>query len=265
DLTKKNIPWQWNDPQQQAFDTLRNAFTSAPILTLWDPDRPTRIEVDASGFATGGALLQKQDDGLWHPVAFRSASMQPAERNYEIYDREMLAIIEALKDWRHFLEGLPEPFEIVTDHSNLEYWRTAQDLSRRQARWALYLSRFRFSLTHRPGKTNTQADALSRLDVHQVSDAEDNKQQVVLKPELFAKLAAAHTVLANPLEDRLRRASTRESQVLDGLAQLRKSGPRRLTSGLAEWEEDNGLVYYKGRVYVPPDDELRRDVLKQCH
>ena len=62
--------------------------------------------------------------------------MQPAERNYEIHDREMLAIIEALKDWQHFLEGLPDPFEIVTNHSNLQYWRTAQDLSRRQARWA---------------------------------------------------------------------------------------------------------------------------------
>ena len=244
-LTRKNVPWQWDEPQQQAFDTLRTAFTSAPILVLWDPGRPTRIEVDASGFATGGALLQKHEDGLWHPVAFRSASMQPVERNYEIYDREMLAIIEALKDWRHFLEGLPDPFEIVTDHSNLEYWRTAQDLSRRQARWALYLSRFKFLLTHRPGKANTQADALSRLDIHQVTDAEDNRQQVVLKPEVFAKLAAANMVI-NPLESRLRCASARESQVLEGLAQLHKSGPRRLVNGLAEWEEDNGLVYYKG-------------------
>ncbi|GAW07862.1 DNA RNA partial [Lentinula edodes] len=101
------------DTQQQAFDTLREAFISAPILALWTLDRPTPIEVDASGFATGSALMQKQDDGQWHPVAFRSASMQPAERNYEIYDQEMLAIIEALKDWRNFLEGLPQPFDII--------------------------------------------------------------------------------------------------------------------------------------------------------
>ena len=87
--------------------------------------------------------------------------MQPAERNYEIHDREMLAIIEALKDWCHFLEGLPTPFEIITDHSNLQYWWTTQDLSRRQDRWATYLSRFHFTLTHRPGKANIQADALS--------------------------------------------------------------------------------------------------------
>ena len=88
--------------------------------------------------------MQQQEDGLWHPVAYRSASMQPAERNYQIYDREMLVIIEALKDWRYFLEGLNSEFEIVSDYSNLEYWRTAQDLTRRQARWSLYLSRFNF-------------------------------------------------------------------------------------------------------------------------
>lgn len=77
--------------------------------------------------------MQQGEDGLWHPIAFCSASMDPAERNYKIYDRELLAIIEALKDWCNFLEGLPQPFEIITDHRNLEYWRTAQDLSRRQA------------------------------------------------------------------------------------------------------------------------------------
>ena len=136
DLTKKDIPWKWENSQQTAFTTLRDAFISSPILTLWDPSCPTRLEVDASGFATGGALLQQDKTGIWHPVAFRSSSMQPAERNYEIHDREMLAIIEALKDWRYFLEGLPSPFEIITDHSNLQFWRTAQDLSRRQARWA---------------------------------------------------------------------------------------------------------------------------------
>jgi hypothetical protein len=188
--------------------------------------------------------------------------MQPAERNYEIYDREMLAIIEALKDWRHFLEGLPE-FTIVTDHRNLQYWRTAQDLGRRQARWALYLSRFHFHLEHRPGKANTQADPLSRMPHHLVHDHDDNIQQVVLRPEHFERLAA--TALVNPLEDRIRRASAREAQVLEGLEKLRRTGPTRLVNGLAEWEEVDGLVYHKGRLYVPDDIDLRRDVVRQCH
>ena len=112
--------------------------------------------------------------------------MQPAERNYEIHDREMLAIIEALQEWRHFLEGAPNPFTILSDHANLLYWRTAQDLSRRQARWALYLTRFDFHLEHRPGKLITQADPLSRMPHHQVRDNEDNTQRIVLRPEHFA-------------------------------------------------------------------------------
>lgn len=86
DLTKKDVPFTWEEAQQCAFDKLHTAFISEPILTLWEPNRPTRIEVDALGIATGGALLQKLDDGLWHPVAFQSASMIEAERNYEIYN-----------------------------------------------------------------------------------------------------------------------------------------------------------------------------------
>jgi RNase H-like domain found in reverse transcriptase len=119
------------------------------------------LEVDASGFATGRVLLQQLEDDLWHPIAFRSESMVEAERNYEIYDKEMLAVIQALEDWRHYLEGLPNTFTIVTDHRNLEYWRTAQNLTRRQARWSLYLSQFDFHLTHKPGTAITQADPLS--------------------------------------------------------------------------------------------------------
>ena len=87
--------------------------------------------------------------------------MSDAERNYEIYDKEMLAIIRALQAWRQYLEGLPSQFEIQSDHKNLEYWRMAQNLTRRQARWALYLSRFDFIISHKPGTSNGRADALS--------------------------------------------------------------------------------------------------------
>lgn len=161
DLTKKDEQWHWGPEQQQAFDRLKEAFTTEPVLVMWSPDAETRVETDASGSATGGALLQKQADGLWHPVAYRSESMTEAERNYEIYDREMLGIIRALEDWCHFLEGLPQPFHIHTDHLNLEYWKSPQNLNRRQARWSLYLSRFNYQILHRPGKTMQLSDPLS--------------------------------------------------------------------------------------------------------
>ena len=114
----------------------------------------------------------------------------------------MLAIIEALKDWRSFLEGLPEPFEIITNHQNLEFWRNAQDLSRRQAQWALWLSRFDFKLKHRAGKANTQADALSHMPHLQVNDSKDNREQTVLRPEHFIQ-ASTMVLLQNPLQDRI--------------------------------------------------------------
>jgi hypothetical protein len=101
---------------------------------------------------------------------------------------------------------------------------------------------FNFTLVHRAGKANTQADALSRMVEHQVLDKEDNRQQIVLKPTHFAQLAA--TVLVNPLEDRIRQVSEREVEVLEGIAELKKNGLRKLANGLAEWEEDNGLVYH---------------------
>lgn len=84
-------------------------------------------------------LLQKGDDGLWHPVAYQSETMNMLKRNYEIYDKEFIAIIRALEDWRHYLEGLSE-FIVILDHKNLEYWTKAHNLTRRQARWSLWLS-----------------------------------------------------------------------------------------------------------------------------
>ena len=147
-----NAPWKWEQEEQDAFDELKRCFTSNPVLCMYDHHRPTRIEVDASGYATGAVLVQQQEDGKWHPVAFHSESMNEAERNYEIHDSEMLAIIRALEAWRHYLEGLPSQFEIQSDHDSLRYWRTAQHLTRRQARWALYLSRFDFVTCLRVGQ-----------------------------------------------------------------------------------------------------------------
>jgi hypothetical protein len=263
DLTKKDVLWQWHAEQQHAFDTLKEKFCQEPILKVYDPNLETRVEVDASGYATGGILSQKYPDGLWHPVAYRSSSMSKEERNYEIYDREMLGCIRALEDWRHFLEGIS--FEIVTDHKNIEWWASMRDLNRRQARWTLYLSRFSFKITYHKGEL-MQADALSRFSKDQVSDKEDNRQVQVLKPEHFIRAAKAHFVPeVDSLGDRIRWASLREAEVIEGLKSIDKTAPKALTNGTAMWEEDDGFVYYKGRLYVPNDRKLRQDVVKSCH
>jgi hypothetical protein len=108
--------------QQEAFAKLKAQFTLSPVLVMWQPDLKTHMEVDASAFAMGRVILQKQvSDGLYNPSAFRLESLSKQEHNYEIYDRKLLAIVQGLDDWKHYLMGLPEPFIIATDHSNLEY------------------------------------------------------------------------------------------------------------------------------------------------
>ena len=129
----------------------------------------------------------EQPDALnrWHPIAYHSKSMQPVERNYEIHDKELLAIIQALEHFRHYLEGHARPIEIWTDHSNLVYFTKKQKLSRCQACWALYLSRFNFIIIHKPGSQN-KADALSQRPDHSEGMELDNEQQVLLDTKFFA-------------------------------------------------------------------------------
>jgi len=111
------------------------AVTTALVLMSPQDSELFRVEVDSSDFTTGAVLSQQSmTDGKWHPVVFYSKSLSSVERNYKIHDKEILAIIRALEEWRHFLEGAIHPVEIWTDHKNLEYFMTAKKLNRRQAR-----------------------------------------------------------------------------------------------------------------------------------
>src|SRR6204780_1850866 len=130
DLTRNDTKWEWELKQQLAFNKLKESVTSTPILSSPDSTRPFRIEADSSDFATGAVLSQISPlDEKWHPVAFLSKSLSPVERNYKIHDKEMLAIIRALQEWRHFVEGAEHQFEIWTDHKNLEYLITSKQLN----------------------------------------------------------------------------------------------------------------------------------------
>src|SRR4051795_5250317 len=112
------------------------AFISAPILLFPDRDDQFFTETDASDYAMGAILSQRGEDEHLHPCAFMSKSFSPAEINYEVYDKEMLAIITSFKEWRIYLEGTLEPIIVYTDHENLQFFMTTKILSRCQARWA---------------------------------------------------------------------------------------------------------------------------------
>ena len=117
ELTKKGITFKWSDEHEKAFQRLKSAFISGPILKQWDPDRKTVVEADCSGTAIG-ACLSQYDKGVLYPIAYFSASLSPAERNYTIHDKELLAIIRATKEWRAELQSVATPFTILTDHKN---------------------------------------------------------------------------------------------------------------------------------------------------
>ncbi|GLB45965.1 putative retrotransposable element tf2 155 kda protein type 1-like [Lyophyllum shimeji] len=242
-----------------------------PVLIFPDDDRPLRVEADSSDFATGAVLSQQSpEDEKWHPVAFYSKSLNAVERNYEIHDKEMLAIIRALEEWRHFLEGARHKVEIYTDHKNLQYFLTAKKLNRRQARWSLYLANFDFVLHHRPGRSMGKPDALSRQPDHGDGSA-DNADIVLLKPEFFTVRALQGLIAAGKEDKILRdirrgnREGAQEDVIAKAAAALKsaRSGVRSVRS--AEWSEDQGVLMFWGRIYVPNIPELRRRIVEQHH
>jgi hypothetical protein len=162
ELMRKDAEWSWGERQQVAFDTLKHRVTTEPVLAHPILTDPFELEVDASGFAMGAVLLQKKEDGKKHPIAYYSKTLSAAERNYDVYDLELLAIVNALDHWRPYLAGSPHKIIIYSDHQNLLYWKEPHKISRRVAREVLMLSEYNFEICHIKGTANGRADALSR-------------------------------------------------------------------------------------------------------
>jgi RNase H-like domain found in reverse transcriptase/Reverse transcriptase (RNA-dependent DNA polymerase) len=151
DLTKKDKKFEWTTECQKAFDTIKKQFMEEPVLLMPDQSKPFQIKSDTSKVATGMVLTQLDSNGNRHPVAFLSKTFSETKRKHEIYDWELLGIIQALKEWRHYIQRSGHTTIVYSDHKNLTYFRTAQKLNDRQARWSLYLSGFDLKLIHLPG------------------------------------------------------------------------------------------------------------------
>ena len=182
DLTKKGIEFTWEKRHQEAFDTLIGLMAARPILLQPNFNKQFVLQTNASALGVGAVLLQQGDTKKLQPVEFFSATFTPTERNYDIYERELLAIMKALAHWRPYLGWTKEPFLIQTDHANLQYWKSPRNLNRRTARWHADLQDYDFVLQHIPGKTNTLPDLLSRLPTDDDGKG-DNKDVVMLPPE----------------------------------------------------------------------------------
>ncbi len=165
----------WPPEAQATFKKLKEAICTAPILTHPDPQLPFVVEVDASTTGVGAVLSQYQiKPPRLHPCDYFSRKLTPAEQNYDISNRE-------LQEWRYWLEGAQHPFMVITEHKNLEYLHSAKWLNPRQARWALFFTRFQFTITYRLEDKNLKADSLSRIH----SPDEPTSPEPILPPAVL--------------------------------------------------------------------------------
>jgi len=172
----------------------------------------------------------------------------------------MLAVIRCLEAWRHYLEGAKLEFEIWTDHKNLQYFMTSQKLNRRQARWALYLSQFNFTLKYIPGKSMGKADGLSRRPNWQEGVKKDNEDQKLIKPEW---IRGAETIVEEEdLKERIKRAQEGDERVVKAVEELKRAGIKILKD--KEWEIEDGIVTKEGKIYIP-EGELRGEIIRLYH
>ena len=291
-LDKKH--WAWTKLMECAFEALKRAFTEAPVLAYFDPQRPPIVEADSSDYALGATLSQKQDDGRVHPVAFHSRKLIPAEMNYEIHDKELLAIVDSFSRWRHYLEGAQHRIEVFSDHHNLSYFQTAKVLNRRQARWAQQLATFDFVINFRPGAQNAKADILSRREEYRPEKGDENQPITsVLSKKHFADTTQKFVSLeefcahqAAPIVELIPPRFASISLVLTK-ARLCSIPPPKwnedflsLVKTAAEKDEAyqeavgvpgkndeviDGVLYRKGRLVIPADDILRLQIMRSEH
>ena len=281
ELTKKGVNFKWTDQENTAFEALKVQFNRDQVLAVFDPDLETRVEPDASGWATGGAMSQRDPLLGWRPVAFYSAKHTPAECNYDIHDKELLAIVKCLKEWHSELRGCSKPFEILTDHKNLEPFTVTKKLTERQVRWSEFLSQFNFQLSHRPGKEATVPDALSRREQDVPQDECDSRlterQKVVLpptywanssqisRPNPFSNDAQLHDLWIQAAQDDTAWAAY--SLTMDAVSKGDRVFPKDLELRLSVGDcttKDN-LLYYRERLWLPSFEPLTTAVIQKIH
>ena len=261
----------------------------------FDWDKPAVLETDASDYVCAGVLSQHDDDGVLHPIAFYSKKMTPAECNYEIYDKELLAIVRCLEEWSAELEMSQHEVKVLSDHRNLEYFMTTKKLNRRQARWSEFLSRFNFKIAYRPGKQGIKPDSLTRRSEDLPEEGDErlsHQSQTILKrenldnflTELTRQLGIEDSAMqlkalamdkpatrqpALLLPDWLKEALTTAYELdplpTEVLEALDNDLPRHPQISLAECSQKSGLLFYRDKLFIPDHDELKARLLQETH
>jgi hypothetical protein len=285
-LTKKEVPFRWDDTCDRAFEEIKELLITAPILAHFDPEKETLVEADSSGYATGGLLLQKDKSNNWQPVAYYSKKHSPTEANYPIHDKELLAIVRCLEAWAPELH-MVKKFTVLTDHKNLQYFYRERQLSERQVRWSELLSRFDFSLEWKPGKTMGKPDALSRREQDLPTNYDDERlrsrfirlfQNKHLRNIQIQCLSATteidFTKDVRLFEDQnmqdLWHKGRQEDKLYQELTTLVTNKARNLPTVLQKEKlvsiaectvDERGLLRFRDRIWIPDCEPLRTQII----
>jgi len=243
--------FNWSQEAKAVFEQLKTAFTMAPILMHFDPEQPTILEADTSTYALGVVISQLDPEGKMHPITFHSQKFNPAELNYDIYDKEMLAIVDSLEHYRHLFEGLGQQITIYSDYHNLLWFTETKVYNRRQAHWAEKLAKYDFVIHFRPGTQGGKPDALSRRPDY-IAENKIRHPMPFLRPEQVdmtkLKVGVQEQVQDEDLEQALHATQEQDTTMDKGtLTQV------------------DGLWLKEGRVYVPVDTEVKLQILEAHH
>jgi Reverse transcriptase (RNA-dependent DNA polymerase)/RNase H-like domain found in reverse transcriptase/Integrase zinc binding domain/Chromo (CHRromatin Organisation MOdifier) domain/Retroviral aspartyl protease len=253
DLLHKDKTFEWTDKEQESFDQLKRAMTSAPVLALPDTSKPFQINCDASGYAVGACLQQDHGNGL-QPVAYLSKRLNPTEMNYDVRDTEGLAAILALNEWEHYLKN--QHFKIVTDHLSLQYLQSPTvkiTTRKRHVRWVQWLTEFNTEIVYRPGATNTVADALSRRPDFQAS--KDEKEHAAAA-EVNALSSSSNTDIISEIKQQY----ANDKVTADILTHAANSVDSKQKHRVID-----GLIMYDSRIWIPDAPSLKSLILHECH
>ncbi|KAI0996566.1 hypothetical protein K3495_g11617 [Podosphaera aphanis] len=293
-LTKKHAQFQWEAPQQKAFEELKQRFIKSPILAMWDDEKETVLEADSSGYVLGGCLSQKDEKGQLKPIAYLSKKLTPAEVNYDIHDKEMLSIIRCMEEWRGMLIGLSKPFTVLSDHKNLRHFMTVRTLNERQMRWSQFLSNFNFIIKFRPGKQAARPDALSRREQDMPQGSDDyrikNRDVQLIKDSWISGVVTRNrlkqvernntnniprgsSMFEEEIFQTLWNKALREDKDISTLYKSLEKGERSLPPtlkhlkiSLAECSFDaRGALRFRDRVWIPNYEPLQTALIQQTH
>ena len=255
-LVRKEKKWRWRKEQEKVFKKLKEIFTTEPVLAIPDLDKEMQVEADASDYATWRVLSTKCENRKQRLVAFISKSLNTIEQNYEIHDKEILAVIQCLEVWKYYLERTKIEFKVWTDHKNLQYFMTSQKLNWRQAQWTLYLLCFNFTLKHIPGKSIGKADRLSQRADWQEEVENNNEDRTLIRLE---GVRGVETLVEDrSLRKKIKKVQKGDKKVVKAVEELKRTGMKSLKD--EEWSIEEEIVMKKEYIYIP-EGELRGEVV----